>query len=543
MHSRWPVFAALVLGAFTVAMFWYVVLSNPTGEAVPASGGRYVEGITRAPERMNPLFANANPADADVAALVFSGLVRMGPDGTPLPDLAERWEITGNGADYVFYLRQGVAWQDGEPFDADDVVFTYRAISQPGFKGSVALAAALEGVTVTARDASTVEFRLQQAYAPLLSWLTVGILPRHLLQNMDANQLYNAAFNDRPIGTGPYTFKRRTSGGGVELETNSTYYLGPPPISAVELRVFPDPSAVADALRTRQIDGALLGPQTSAAELAFLARDNQVAARELVSTTYNTVYLDTRAPVFSDTDVRRALWQALNVDALITADAGGRGEPIDTGIPRRSWAYAQVDVPTFDPGAAASSLERSGWARASDGIRRKGDVRLAFSLSTPNEPTRVALAEDIARQWRAIGADVQVQPIDAATYLQDHVLGRQFQAALVAVDPGPDPDPYAFWHSSQIVSSGGNVASFSDGALDNALERARQTTDIARRKELYAQVQVIIVQAAPQIPLFAPASTYVQSTRIKGVGEPYMLSPSARFADIGNWYIETRVKP
>ncbi|MEX0750462.1 MAG: peptide ABC transporter substrate-binding protein, partial [Dehalococcoidia bacterium] len=80
-HTRWPIFGALVVGVAMVALLWYFVLANPKGEAVPASGGHYVEGVTRAPERINPLFSHANPTDADLAALIFSGLIRLGPDG------------------------------------------------------------------------------------------------------------------------------------------------------------------------------------------------------------------------------------------------------------------------------------------------------------------------------------------------------------------------------------------------------------------------------------------------------------------------------
>src|SRR5690242_1003137 len=133
--TRWPFFIALVVGATAAAIIGYFILSDRPGEAVPSSGGQYTEGVLRAPDRMNPLFAGPNQTDADVASLVFSGLVRLGPDGTPQPDLAERWDITGNGQDYLFHLRQGVAWQDGEPFTSDDVVFTFRAISDPSFKG------------------------------------------------------------------------------------------------------------------------------------------------------------------------------------------------------------------------------------------------------------------------------------------------------------------------------------------------------------------------------------------------------------------------
>ena len=140
MQTRWPLFGALVAGVVAISLFWWFTLDHPKGEAVPASGGSYTEGVVRPPERVNPLFAHANPTDADLVSLIFSGLVRLGPDGSPQPDLAERWEITNNGQRYVFHLRRGIAWHDGVEVDAEDVVFTYRAIADPAFKGDRALA-------------------------------------------------------------------------------------------------------------------------------------------------------------------------------------------------------------------------------------------------------------------------------------------------------------------------------------------------------------------------------------------------------------------
>ncbi|HYM14940.1 MAG TPA: ABC transporter substrate-binding protein [Dehalococcoidia bacterium] len=541
MHTRWPVFAALVLGVSALAAISWIVLAQARGATVPASGGHYVEGVTRAPERMNPLFAGANPVDADVASLVFSGLVRLGSDGTPLPDLAQRWEITGNGQSYVFHLRPGVAWQDGQPFDAQDVVFTFKAIADPGFKGDPALAQLMDGVIVTARDPLTVEFRLQQAYAPFLSYLNVGILPRHLLDGMDANQLFNAPFNAHPIGTGPFAFARHTAH-GVELATNPTYYLGPPLISTMELRVYADESALADALRTHQVDGALLGPDTPRADIDFLATDPAFALRRLTTTAYNTVYLDTRAPLFADAVVRKALWQAINAQSLVDQVAGGRGQPIQTTIPKQSWAFTDATVPAFDPGAAARALEADGWPRGADGVRFKDGVRLAFTLSVPNDAQRVAIARNLADQWRAIGADVQVQPFAAATYIDDVLLPRKYQAALVAVDPGPDPDPYPFWHSSQIAPPGRNLANYADPAVDDVLQRARQTTDTARRKDLYALFAGYLIAAAPQIPLYSPVYIYVQATRVHGFSDTLLFSPASRFSSVAAWYINTTTR-
>ncbi len=540
-QTRWPFFVVLVVGVSAVALLWYFVLSNPKGEAEPASGGHYVEGVTRAPDHINPLFAGANQTDRDLASLIFSGLIRLSPDGTPQPDLAERWEITGNGQSYVFHLRRGVAWQDGGPFTADDVVFTFRAIADPAFKGDPALAQLMQGVVVTARDPLTVDFKLEQAYAPFLSYLTVGILPRHLLHELNANQLYNAEFNAHPIGTGPYAFKSR-SDTSVTLESNPTYYLGPPKISTLEFRIFPDENALVAAARQHEVDGALLDSNTSQAEIDVLRVSGGFALHPLVETALNVVYVDTRSPLFSDQAIRIALWRSLDVQSMIRDIGGGRGMQSAAGISRTSWAYSKVDVPSFDPGEAANILERAGWSRGSDGIRRKGDLRLAFTLSTANDAERVALADEIAREWSAIGADVTVQPLDSATYIDSYLLQRKFQAALAIIDPGPDPDPYPFWHSSQITPPGRDLSNYADPRIDNVLERARQTTDSERRKDLYALFHGYFIADAPAIPLFAPESVYAQSARVQGFAETLLFAPASRFSSVNQWYINTRVQ-
>jgi peptide/nickel transport system substrate-binding protein len=539
-RTRWPFFIALVLGVSAVAVLSYFILSDQKGEAVPASGGHYTEGVTRAPDRINPLFSSANQTDADISSLVFSGLVRLGPDGTPEPDLAERWEVTGNGQSYVFHLREGIAWQDGEPFTSDDVVFTFRAIADPNFKGDPALAQLMQGVVVTARDPLTVEFKLEQAYAPFLAYLTVGILPRHLLDGMDANQLFNAAFNTHPVGTGPYSFGTSTTT-GVTLKSNSTYYLGPPKISTFEFRLFADQPTLLAALRSQDIDGALLDT-ASKSDLDALASDGHYTMHTMAGSAYDIIYLDTRSPIFSDPHVRAALQRALDVQTLMTLTGTGRAAPAVSGIPAGSWAYSKAELPAFDPGAAASALEKAGWARQSNGVRSNGGQALSFTLSATNDPSSLAIAKEIAGEWRAIGADVTVQQLDASTFVNDELLPRKFQAALAVVDPGPDPDPYPFWHSSQITPPGRNLASYSDSRIDDVLERARQTTDNQRRKDLYTLFQNYFLADMPSIPLFAPSSIYVQSTRVQGFSGSLLFTPASRFTTVAGWYVDTRTK-
>jgi peptide/nickel transport system substrate-binding protein len=543
MHSRWPIFAALIAGVGAVMALWYGVLANPEGETVPASGGRYVEGVTVAPDRINPLFASANPTDRDLSELVFSGLIRLGPDGAPLPDLAERWEITGNGTTYVFYLRRGVAWHDGPDrrFDADDVLLTFDAITDPGFRGDPTLSSIFQDVVVTARDARTVEFKLPQPYAPFLSYLSVGILPAHLLEGLDADGLFNAPFNAQPVGTGPYRLAGRTERGAI-LQANTTYHFGPPRISTIEFRTFDDGGRLVEALRAGDVDGALFGPEAPVSDLKLLQDDSRFTSHALAGVSTNLIYFDVREPIFEDIAVRGALVQAINPRTLIDETAGGRGEPTDTTITDESWAYTEVEARGFNAGAAARALEIAGWSRGSDGVRRKDGVRLEFLLSTSNDPARVAIAENVARQWEAIDAAVTVQALDAATYVDEHLLGRQFQAALVEIDPGPDPDPYPFWHTSQLAAPGRNLTGYSDPLMDDVLERARLTTDLARRKELYEDFASFFIAGAPAVPLYAPVSVYVLRANVQGFAPAMLITPASRFSNVHEWYVRTRVR-
>ncbi len=542
-QTRWPIFGALVIGVVAVSLFWWVTLQNPKGEAVPASGGSYTEGVVRPPERINPLFAAANPTDADLSMLIFSGLVRLGPDGTPQPDLAERWEITNNGQRYVFHLRRGIAWHDGEEFDAEDVVFTYRGIADPAFKGDPALAQLMQGVLVTARDPLTVEFQLEQTYSPFLAWMATGILPRHLLGDLDAAELYNAPFNLQPVGTGPYVFESRDAQGTTRLRSSSVYYLGPPHIQDLAFRVFRTSAELGASLRDGAIDGALLDDTAAADDVSFFRNDARWQTHDLPGVPYYILYLDTRSPMFQDDDVRRALYQAVNQDALIADIADGRAIRSTTGIPAGSWAATDLTMPPFDPGAAATALEVEGYARARDGVRTSSDnVRLEFTIVVADDPYRIAIAQHIARQLQAMDVKAHVLPVEPDVLLDDYLGPRAFEAALVLVDPGPDPDPYAFWHSSQVRAPGLNLSGYVDARIDDALVRARQTTDIQRRKDLYALFDGYLIGGMPSLPLFAPSSVYVQSKNLHGVGSRLLYTPATRFAEINTWYIETRVK-
>lgn len=541
--NRWPLLAALIFGGVVLSLFWYITLDDPPGEAVPAQGGTYVEAVARPPERVNPLFSSANETDAALVQLIFSGLVRLGPDGTPEPDLAERWEITNNGQRYLFHLRRGVAWHDGELLDADDVVFTYRQIADPDFAGDPSLKKLMQGVVVTARDPLTVEFELEQTYSPFLAYLTVGILPEHLLGGLSATQLFNAPFNQQPVGTGPYRLTEQPDGQTVRLSASSVYYFGPPFVSTMEFAIHTSVGDAAAAVRDGEADGVLLGEDAPVSDVDALRELDGVLVHDVAGAPFYQVYLNVNRAPLDDEEVRRALQQGVDTATLIATVGGGRGVPAVVGIPPETWAAGEIEPPPYNAGDAATDLELAGYFRARDGIRaNSAGQRLAFSLLTTDDPLRMRIADEIARQWRFIGAAATVEVVDAGTFLDARLGARDFDAALLLVDAGPDPDLYPLWHSSQAGPPGLNFSGFRDSRLDNALERGRQTTDSERRKDLYDLSAGYLLTAMPAIPLYHPTYAYAQSRDLVGSETPTLLTPAMRFWNAASWYVATRVE-
>ena len=174
--------------------------------ATPDYGGSFKEGIVGEPRYINPLLSQTNDADRDLVSLIFSGLMKYNEEGKLIPDLAKSYEISSDGLNYTLYLKEGVKWHDGKPLTADDVVFTIQTAQNPDF-GSLQRVNWL-GVDVEKINDFTIILKLKNKYAQFLNNLTINILPKHVWQNVKAINFALSDFNSKPIGSGPYKFKR-----------------------------------------------------------------------------------------------------------------------------------------------------------------------------------------------------------------------------------------------------------------------------------------------------------------------------------------------
>jgi peptide/nickel transport system substrate-binding protein len=539
-RPRWPLLVALIAGVGILVALAYVP-SEPSGEALPVRGGRYVEGVAGSPSCINPLFATFNQVDGDLVRLVFSGLVRLGPNGSVESDLAETWKVTPDGLTYVFELRSGLLWQDGEPVDAGDVLFTIDAIQAPDFDGDPVLAELFQDVDVEARGDHTVTMTLPQPFAPFLArGATVGILPEHLLARVKPAELCDAPFSRSPVGTGPFRLDEVTDAGAV-LRPFTAYHLGRPFLESLELRFYRDDGELLNALLNEEVDGALFRAGLDPDEIALL--DNPAwTRRSLHGTMLSLVYLNPSVPAFQDSLVRRALQQGLDRTALVNDVLDGQAVLLDSPIVNDLWAHTgSPDAYAFDPSRAALLLSAAGWALDQD-VRTKDGIPLRFSLAASDDPVQVQLAQEIARQWGELGVEVEVQVSGASQFVEGVLLPREFEAALVSIDPGPDPDPYPFWHSTQTLGEGRNLAGLSDPNVDQLLENGREASSAAERAADYRSFQEIFAQEMPAVLLYTPTYQYVVSSDLRGLSPGLLVSPSSRFDDIHLWYTETETQ-
>ena len=519
--------AILLIGLLVLGGTW-VVADTRFGTSAPA----YVEAVVGQPSRINPLAARDSDAEGDIAALVFSGLIRIGADGTPELELAESWEVTPDGLTHTFRLRPSLTWHDGQPLTAHDVAFTIERIQSPDFTGSAGLAAEWSEVQVFVADDRTVLIHTPEPAADFLARAAVGLVPRHRAEEMMPGRGFDGAPFDRaPVGAGPYRLVS-LDGDGAVLERNTSYWDGAPPIERIEFRFAQDADEQLELLASGEVDAALLGEYATDEEREALETRPDVTTTLLPRNAFTILYLNTLREPLTDAALRRAIAASIDPAGIIEATDEERLEPGDGVIVPRSWAYVAYEG---EPPDVDELWELSAWERGTDGMREREGERLRLELVTNNHPQREALAAAIAEQLRAQGVEVEVTPLPAATIIPEHVRPGRYELALLGWEAAVDPDPYPGWHTSQVSGTGGNVAGFQDAEADALLEAARTTMDIAERRELYAFFAGRFAEQAPSVVIGYPSRLYVHPARLDGLDGGLLFSPASRFRGVHRW--------
>lgn len=497
----------------------------------PESPDTLVEGVVGMPTAFNPLVATATRADLDVAALVYDGLVRFEPDGRLTPGLAASWTVAEDGKTVTFRLREGVRWHDGRPLGADDVVGTVRLIQNPEAPVPEDLAGFWRSAQVEAPDGKTVKVTLKQPLSTFLGYATFKVLPAHLLGQIPPKELGTRPVGDPPVGTGPFRVVE-VRPRQVTLESNPDYFLGRPRLKRVVLQFFGDEPALKAALRNGQVDAGVVEDPTDLP----VGNGGRLVAHRFFRAGVVILLLNHRSPVLADRAVREAVAYGLDRARLARVGARELGLPADGPIPPFVWFYREgFRRWEYNPDRARQVLEEAGWKAGPAGPREREGVKLSFSLLTNDDPVRVGTAEEVVRQLRRLGIEARLSAGGFSGVVNDFLAQHKFEAALVGLEFNAAFDFYSLWHSAAGRRPGLNFGEYANRQVDDLLARIRTTWDPTQQAELYAELQAVLAQEVPGVPLYFPVIYYVADGRLTGVRPGAVLDAGDRFRDVTRW--------
>lgn len=467
-------------------------------------------------DNLNPLTFDASPA-YQLVHLMFRALARR--DSTLsnyAPDFLERWEQK-DPTTVILHVRPGIRWHDGVPTSAEDVVWTIH-MQQDSSVASTRQGDVEAVSSVRALDSMTVEVKLSRTgIATLNSLLEVVPVPKHVLDSIPPERMRFAAFNNRPVGNGPFRFVRWEKGQQAVLEAN-TDAPQRPSLDRIIVRVVPDPSGRLTALVNGEGDmDKITADQREQLRNAAGVRLFSAARVRPGWIVWNV----DRAPV-NDRAVRQAFLMAIDRATLTRSMFGEAGEPASSPIPTRLREHNQGLQPIpYNVAQAAALLQRAGWVDTNgDGIREKNGqpLRLEVEYSSA-DPVRADMLVAIQAMVKQAGILLAPRAYERTTWV-DRLRTRQFQGSFWGWGWGPGvmgPNARMVWHSASVPPGGANFAGYRNPRLDALIDSVIVEPDTGRARGMWKQIEQTVVSDAVYAPIFFDPEFYGVNSRFRGV--------------------------
>ncbi|MGB5965479.1 MAG: peptide-binding protein, partial [Sulfurimonadaceae bacterium] len=425
------------------------------------------------PSRINPILAT-DSASSEIVNYIFNGLVKYDKDAQNIiGDLASTFYFEDN-VTLIFELKRGVKWQDGEPFSAKDVLFTYELINSPQV---------ISPYTSTFRMVKSVEvldeLKLKVTYKEpyfkaLELWMS-GILPYHLLK--DEKNIMSSRFNMDPIGTGPYRLTKLEFSKNIELSAYDDYFEHRPKIDKIIYHVIPDANTRFLMLKTEKIDIGSLEAMQIERQIEASFFDNYKVIEEIAHA-YTYLGMNLRREKFQDPRVREALSLAVNREELVDILFMGHGQ-VCTGpfLPGGPSFNGSVIAPTQNLKRAKELLKEAGYDEAHP---------FSFEIATSNSSSiRPYAAQILQHQLAKVGVEVKLRVMEWQAFLNTVVFPREFDTVLLGWSLSLSPDPYLLWHSDSDKPGAFNFIGYHNKKVDDLIETMQGTIE---REEL-AKIQ------------------------------------------------------
>lgn len=479
------------------------------------------------PDNLNPVIGQQQ-TDVDLSMFWAGYLFNWNDRNEWVPELAtqvptlDNGGISKDGLAITYHLRKGVRWQDGAPFGADDVIFTWQAVMNPS--NNVGSRLGYDDIThIDKRDAYTIVVHLRKPYAPFVaSFFTMGstpycVLPKHLLGGM--HDINRAAYNNLPIGTGPFRVAEYRKSTLIRFVANPHYWRGPPKLKVIEYHIIPDDNTILTQLETHEVDFEYAAPHSQAPTLAAIPGTHM----ELTEfTSFAMIAFNNQGPILQDVRVRRALAYATDRQAFINKVAHGIPIAADTDQPRFLWAHnPEVTRYQYDRAKAAALFDEAGWKLGPDGVRARNGVRLELlATALAGDVSSRAIFTLLAQQWKAVGVDLSVKNypsslLMAAAQVGGIIENGKYDVSLFSWINGVDPDDSAFTMCDQWPPQGQNNFRFCDPRLDAQERIALTRYDRPTRKAAYDRIQALLAEDEPFIVVWFNRRVTVYNTDFK----------------------------
>ena len=520
---------------------------SPSSSTAPTGPRPYREGVLGRATSISPLTARTR-ADRDLVGLVFTGLVALGPKGTLVPGLATSWSSDKGGKTWTFRLGKA-KWHDGVAVTAADVVFTVHTIQDPDYTGPAV--GSWQDVTAVAVNERTVRFKLATPLSGFLQAATLPIVPAHLLEDVPVDQLADDPFGQAPIGTGPFRLvsldeeeailaPASQPAGASPQPSGAADAAGTIPLPGIEIHFFDDVPMLAHAYETGEVDAVAGLPASEASRLAGLPESRLM---KYPTTTLTAVFFNLRLrhPTFRDVRVSKALLTAIDRTRIVASAYGSAATRADSLIPPTSWAFDRKSSPPvkYDRAAARRLLRQVGWKPANGTWKTvSGKKTVTFQLLGPDADTNqatYAATASIVKDWRALGLKVTQVGLTPGELVGDRIQTGNFEAVVVDINVGLDPDLYPILASTQTRSGGLNVAGLQDQKLDKLLAAARKPASKSKRVAAYKSLQKALATASYVLPIAVRDETVVLRNSISGPMIRPISDGSERFWDVLTW--------
>lgn len=505
---------AMKLGAGTGAF----LMSGAASRALAANespSGQVIIGFSQEPTVFNPHMLHIE-VDEGIHWNVFDPLFGVTPEGEYYPALAsevptvENGGISEDGLTWRVKLRDDVTWHDGEPFTAEDVKYTLELVVDPGFRSMRRTGHDLVRNIKIVND-HEITWEMESPFAPypaILSW--TFMVPKHILGA--AEDPNTAAYNQAPVGTGPFKWVERVAGDHITLGANKEYWGEGPYLERVVFKYIPDLTVMYTQFKTGDIDViALQGITPDHYEEAKGLDGKEVVIAP--SATIESFSLNMGKPQFAEQAVREALYHAIDKTAIIEAIYYGIPTATESYLPQQS-PYYNDDLPKHEYSIETANqiLDEAGWERGSDGVRAKDGVRLSFTNSTTaGNQNREQMQQFVQQSFNEIGVEMTISNLPPAVMWGEYYMQSQFDSIVVGNNfvTGPDPDTTNYFMSTKINAQGGsgqNNWQIDFPEVDELLKEGASLFILEKRREVYFEIQEIMRERLPILPIFQYAN-------------------------------------